>query len=106
MNQNELAKETFDRLVSEIKINENFVPRNYKTIGGMWTVETWAKEDFKVQMMDEGYTLVLLKMNADEKIEWTIMRNYKNDLIFERISEEEFVKDYSIVNKNTSKNKM
>ena len=47
---------TFDTIFHSIAQKENYVPRNYKTIGGMWTVDTWEKDGVKVQLMDEGYT--------------------------------------------------
>ena len=108
MSKNELTKKIFDQIVSEIKVNENFVPRDYKTIGGMWTVETWAKEDLKVQVMDEGYTLVLLKMSEENKVEWRIIRNYKDELSFDGISETDFSNNFSKKDeiKKPSKNKL
>lgn len=90
-----ITKNIFNELVAKIKIKENFVPRDYKTIGGMWTVETWQKDDFEVQLMDEGYTLVLLKMNDENKVDWKIMRNGQDELFFKNISEKDFQEKYS-----------
>jgi hypothetical protein len=101
-----ITKKTFNELVAKIKIKENFVPRDYKTIGGMWTVETWQKDDLKVQLMDEGYTLVLLKMNDENKVDWKIMRNGKDELFFENISEKEFQEKYSEEKRPIVKNKI
>lgn len=72
----------------------------------MWTVETWQKDDFKVQLMDEGYTLVLLKMNDENKVDWKIMRNGKDELFFENISEKDFQEKYSEEKRPIIKNKM
>lgn len=47
-------------LISLVKKEENYIPRNYQTIGGMWTVDTWKKNDVMVQVMDEGYTTAIL----------------------------------------------
>ena len=47
---------TFDTIFRSIAQKENYVPRNYKTIGGMWTIDTWEKNGIKVQLMDEGWT--------------------------------------------------
>ncbi len=101
-----ITENIFNELVAKIKIKENFVPRDYKTIGGMWTVETWQKDDFKVQLMDEGYTLVLLKMNDENKVDWKIMRNGKDELFFENISEKDFQEKYSEEKRPIIKNKM
>ena len=46
-------------LVNRVKTPENYVPRDYQTIGGMWTVDTWRQGDVTVQLMDEGYTTVV-----------------------------------------------
>lgn len=46
-------------LIERVKTPENYVPRDYQTIGGMWTVDTWRLGDITVQLMDEGYTTVI-----------------------------------------------
>ena len=48
-----------NELINELKKTENYVPRDYKTIGGMWTTDTWQKNGVKLQVMDEGYTKVI-----------------------------------------------
>ena len=50
---------TLDALVKLVKTEEHYVPRGYKTIGGMWTVDTWRKNDVVVRLMDEGYTVTV-----------------------------------------------
>lgn len=47
---------TLDLIVKLVKTDENYVPRNHKTIGGMWTVDTWQKDNIVVRLLDEGYT--------------------------------------------------
>ena len=56
--------------------------------------------------MDEGYTLVLLKMNDENKVDWKIMRNGKDELFFENISEKDFQEKYSEEKRPIVKNKM
>lgn len=51
--------EHFNTLISLIKKDEFYVPREYQTIGGMWTVDTWEWKGVKYQLMDEGYTQVI-----------------------------------------------
>lgn len=61
-----MSEETkiIESLVGEIfnwvRANGSYIPRNYKTMGGAWTVDTWALGDVKVQLMDEGATQVVL----------------------------------------------
>jgi hypothetical protein len=45
-----------DALINTVKLPEYYVPRDYKTMGGMWTVDTWKRGDITVRLMDEGYT--------------------------------------------------
>lgn len=49
-------EQAIKEIVQEVKKEENYIPRNYQTIGGMWTVDTWKKDGVTVQVMDEGYT--------------------------------------------------
>lgn len=51
--------EHFNILISLIKRDEFYVPREYQTIGGFWTVDTWERKGVKYQLMDEGYTQVI-----------------------------------------------
>lgn len=47
------------RIFTKIRSTGNIIPRDYQTIGGMWTVDTWEHPnipDVKVQLMDEGWT--------------------------------------------------
>lgn len=46
----------FDAIVKQIKTPEFYVPRDYKTVGGVWTVDTWVRDGVTVQLMDEGWT--------------------------------------------------
>ena len=52
--------EAFVILYSKVKLRGNFVPRDYQTIGGMWTVDTYRLGNVLAQSMDEGYTDKLL----------------------------------------------
>ena len=47
------------QLISEVKQQAFYVPRNYQTMGGMWTVDTYVRGLLRVQVMDEGYTTKL-----------------------------------------------
>lgn len=50
----------FSQIFEQIRTEENYTPRNYKTMGGMWTVDTWKSGDTTIQLMDEGYTRRIL----------------------------------------------
>jgi len=49
-----------ERIYQKVRTEGEVVPRNYQTIGGMWTVDTWVLGNVKAQMMDEGYTHVIM----------------------------------------------
>lgn len=58
-NSEEILK-LFKQITRVVKRSENYVPRDYQTIGGMWTVDTYKVGDITVQLMDEGYTNKLI----------------------------------------------
>lgn len=47
-------------IYQKVRTEGDVVPRDYQTIGGMWTVDTWVLGNVKAQMMDEGYTHVIM----------------------------------------------
>ncbi len=54
--QNEIQN-AFSKIWEAIRCDDkNYVPRSYKSIGGMWTVDTWEKDGVKAQLLDEGST--------------------------------------------------
>lgn len=52
--------QAFSKVYSTVKQTKNYIPRNYQTVGGFWTVDTYAIEvngsKVTAQSMDEGYT--------------------------------------------------
>jgi hypothetical protein len=50
---------SFELIKNRIKTDENYIPRNYQSVGGMWTVDTWREGVVEYQVMDEGYTSVI-----------------------------------------------
>lgn len=48
-----------NELVQLVKQDKFYVPRDYQTIGGAWTVDTWKRGVVTLQVMDEGYTKVI-----------------------------------------------
>jgi hypothetical protein len=67
-------REVFNQIRSIVRKKENYVPRNYKTIGGMWTVDTWFFNGVIFQVMDEGYTSCIftdtlsVRINPQDKL--------------------------------------
>ncbi|MNK44969.1 hypothetical protein D3C87_637150 [compost metagenome] len=49
-------EQKIEKLFKHVRENGTYLERDFKTIGGMWTVDTWVLGDMKVQLMDEGYT--------------------------------------------------
>lgn len=73
-------------IVSILKKSENYVPRDYQTIGGMWTADTYALNGYKLRIEDEGYTQVLLNDAAT----FLAYRNHKDEITFRHGSVEDF----------------
>lgn len=57
--------ELFYKIKKIVQQKIYYVPREYKTIGGQWTVDTWKKKDVTVQLMDEGWTTVIFSENFE-----------------------------------------
>ena len=53
------ARVCFHRLWSRVAQQNNYVPRDYPTIGGMWTVDRYRLGDIECRLMDEGWTQVI-----------------------------------------------
>lgn len=49
----------FHGLWNHLLQDGNYQPRDYQTIGGMWTVDTWQDNGIVAQLMDEGWTRVI-----------------------------------------------
>lgn len=52
--------EAFSMIWNMVKRKENYVPREYQTIGGMWTVDSYKFAGVTAQSMDEGYSSKLI----------------------------------------------
>ena len=62
-------------LVDLVKKTEYYVPRNYQTIGGMWTTDTYERDCVRVQVMDEGYSTSVSAENLRVFILWDAKNN-------------------------------
>jgi hypothetical protein len=77
----------FYNIIKLVKNRENYVPRNYQTVGGMWTVDTYKLDNVVVQLMDEGYTLRLIT-------EEVIATDYANKFEIEKGTEKDLKELY------------
>lgn len=78
--------DSFTRVKSIIKKEENYVERKSETIGGMWTVESWKKDDIIFSRMDEGYSE---RIYIKDKLE--VIKRHDNRLIFKLGTYEDLV---------------
>jgi hypothetical protein len=60
-----MRDEAFERIVRAVRHKDHYVPRDFRTIGGMWTVDTWHRSGVTVQLMDEGWTTRILAPGLD-----------------------------------------
>ena len=58
-----MEQELFYSIIKLVKTKQNYIPRNYQTVGGIWTVDTYKLDDTTVRVMDDGYTLTLVSPN-------------------------------------------
>lgn len=58
-------KNIFWKFKDIIQTEENYVPRDYQTIGGMWTVDTYKYKGLTLTMMDEGWTIRIAGEGVD-----------------------------------------
>ena len=79
-------KNAFSKIWCAIRYNDkNYVPRPYKSVGGVWTVDTWEKDGVKVQLLDEGST----KKICSETI--ICSENYNGEISFAKGGENELL---------------
>jgi len=62
-------------LIDLVKQTEYYVPRNYQTIGGMWTIDTYERDGIKVQVSDEGYSTSIYAENLIVWVHWDYKTN-------------------------------
>ena len=51
-----MSNPSFELVYSMVAQDANYQPRPYVTMGGMWTVDTWQRDDVTAQLMDEGWS--------------------------------------------------
>lgn len=74
----ETERRAFDRIVRAVRTKDHYVPRDFRTIGGMWTVDTWRRGGATVQLMDEGATTRILAQDLD------VIQGYDGKLVYHR----------------------
>jgi hypothetical protein len=60
-----MSKMAFERIVQAVRDKDYYVPRDFQTIGGMWTVDTWCRDGITVQLMDEGWSTKIVAPGLD-----------------------------------------
>jgi len=86
MNSTNKPLEIFHHIYSKVRKDENYIPRNYHTIGSFWTVDTWSDGRVGVMLEDEGYTIRikvpgLLECHTDYKNDMHYVVGSEDDLI-------------------------
>lgn len=61
------TKITFNKIFSTITSNkENYIPRDYQTIGGMWTTDTYKFNGIICRIEDEGCSRTIIHLEEGE----------------------------------------
>lgn len=60
-----MSRLAFERVVQAVRDKDHYVPRDFQTIGGMWTVDTWRRDGITVQVLDEGWTTRIMAPGLD-----------------------------------------
>lgn len=81
-----MVERLFQEVVKSIKVTDNYVPRDFQTMGGAWTRDTWRRGDITVYMEDEGYTTGLMVHRGDALV-LHITQTYIRDLEY-RVGDE------------------
>ncbi len=79
-------------LISQVKQPQFYVPRDYKTIGGMWTIDTWKRDEITVQVMDEGYTTRVSGPGFEASVSWSVFD--KKDVVTYTKGDEQVVESF------------
>lgn len=65
----------FNKVKSTIKNKNNFLEKGFTSLGGVWCVDTWVKDDIVFQVMEEGYTeRIFIKEKLD------VIKNFDNSI--------------------------
>lgn len=61
----DIRKSIFSHIEKVVKTKENYIPRAYQTVGGIWTVDTYKKGEITLQVMDEGWSTRIFTNKID-----------------------------------------
>src|SRR5690554_1296274 len=81
------ANEAFNQI--RIKLRQHYVPRDYQTIGGMWTTDTYKHNGVTLHVSSEGYENRIFSESVDAV---QIYRNSGEELTFKKGNVEELLK--------------
>ena len=78
-------EEAYRLIRNKIRKNENYIPREYKTVGGMWTVDTWKLGETSYNLT-EGDSWIF---HPNPRI--TVREDYSSNLHYEDGTEEDLI---------------
>lgn len=84
----------FNDTVNVLRDRKYYVPRDYQTIGGMWTTDTYKHNGVTLQVMSEGYELRILSEGLDI-IKTTT--NFSEELTFKKGSKSNLEEVFDLV---------
>lgn len=82
-----------NELINQVRVSKFYIPRDYRTTGGVWTVDTWRRGPVAFKVLDEGYTQQVIA----EDLFVTIGYNGKEYVRFEKGGQEQiekYLKDF------------
>lgn len=80
--------ELFNAIRNIIKTDANYKPRQFNTIGGMWTVDTWEFNGITYQLQDEGYTSTI------QTPKFYATKNYNDSITIQKGDDLDLLKIY------------
>lgn len=86
MDENKIVCEIF----KFIQRDDNYVPRNYRTIGGAWTVDSWKYNNIVVQLCDEGYTKKIITDDLNVYV-------FNDNVVYDKGSKELLISLYNLI---------
>jgi len=65
----------FIEIFLNIRYDENYVPGNFHSIGGKWTIDTWQKNGITIQLEDETNAILTdnlqVRLNSDNSLRFS-----------------------------------
>lgn len=81
------SKEAFSKVYRAVSIKANYIHRNYSSMGGIWTTDTWKKGDITTRLGDDGWTKMIL---VEKRL--LVYEDGNGEITFYKGTEEDLVK--------------